>query len=146
MYRFAVGRSLGDRTFSTTSPDADAVDDIALFRFVSKTTGFVGSGWTGCTVNNIELAVFPAAHPEKETENIGLFVLIKLWFHLAIVLKKGAYQRLNGKIYLQDICMLPSLTMFWCCLLFGTQKLYSNLMICDCSLTRALITLPRESH
>ena len=81
MYRFAVGRSLGDRTFSTTSPDADAVDDIALFSFVSETTSLVGSGWTSCTVNDIELAVFPAAHSEKETENIGLFVLIKLYFN-----------------------------------------------------------------
>jgi len=87
-YRFAVRRSLGDRTFSTTSPDADAVDDIALFGFVSKTTGFVGSGWTGCAVNNIELAVFPAAHSEEETENVGLFVFVKLCGPLAIMSMK----------------------------------------------------------
>ena len=68
------------------SPDADAVDDIPLLGFVSETTGLVGSGWTGCTVNNVELAVFPATHPEKETEDIGLFVLVELCCQLAMAL------------------------------------------------------------
>jgi hypothetical protein len=88
MYRFAVSGSFGNGTFSTTSPDADAVDDVALFCFVSKTTGLVGSGWTGCAVNDVELTVFPATHTEKETENVGLFVLIKLCYPLAITLTR----------------------------------------------------------
>ena len=92
MYRFAVSGSLGNGTFSTTSPDPDAVDDVALLCFVSKTTGLVGSGWTGCPVNDVELTIFPATHTEKETENIGLFVLIKLCYPLAII---KALKRIN---------------------------------------------------
>ena len=77
-YGFAISRTLWNWTFSTPSPDTDAVDDIPLFGLVSETAGLVGSGGTGCTVNDVELAVFPAADSEEETEDIGLFVLVEL--------------------------------------------------------------------
>jgi hypothetical protein len=49
-----------------------------LLGFVSETTGLVGSRWTGGTVNDVQLSVFPATNSEKETKNIGLFVLVQL--------------------------------------------------------------------
>jgi hypothetical protein len=78
-YRFAISSSLGNGTFSTSTPDTNAVDNKPLFCFVAETTGLVGTGGTSCTVNDIELTVFPATNSEKKTEHIGLFVLVELY-------------------------------------------------------------------
>jgi hypothetical protein len=75
---FSVGCTFGDGTFSASSTDTNAVDDIALFGLVAKTTGLVGARGTGGAVDYVELAVFPAADAEKESEDIGLFVLVEL--------------------------------------------------------------------
>jgi hypothetical protein len=78
MYRLAISSSLWNRTFSSTSSDSDAVNDITLFCLVAETTGFIWTRRMGCTVNYIELTVFPASNTKKETKNVGLFVLVKL--------------------------------------------------------------------
>ena len=79
MYRFAKCSTFGNRTFSTPSPNADTVDDIALFRFVAEATGFVGAGGTSRTMDYVELTILPAAHSEKKSKNIRLFVLVELY-------------------------------------------------------------------
>ena len=75
-YRFAISDTLGNWTFSTASSNADTVNDEALFGFVAETTCFVGTGRTSCTVNDVELSVFPASYAEEETKDIRLLVLI----------------------------------------------------------------------
>ena len=76
--RLAVRRSLGHRAFTTTTANTHTVDHIALLGFVAEATGFVGTGRSRRTVDDVELAVFPAAHAEEEAENIRLFVLVEL--------------------------------------------------------------------
>ena len=74
---FAISSPLWDRAFSASSADSDAVDHVALFCFVAKTTGFVGTGWACCTVDNIKLTIFPASNTEEETKDVRLFVLVQ---------------------------------------------------------------------
>jgi hypothetical protein len=76
--RFPVRYALRHGTFTTPSAHTDAVDDIALFGFVAQATGFVGTGGTSRAVDYVELAVFPAADAQEETENVRLFVLVEL--------------------------------------------------------------------
>jgi hypothetical protein len=77
-YRLAESSSLGDRTFSSSSSDSNTINDEALLRFVAETTSFIGSGRTGCSVNDVELTVFPATNAEEKTKDIGLFVFVEL--------------------------------------------------------------------
>jgi hypothetical protein len=72
------GFDLGDGTFAATATDTDAVDDIALLGLVAQATSLVRARGSGSAVDDVELAVFPAAHAEEEAEDIGLFVLIEL--------------------------------------------------------------------
>jgi len=44
-----------------TTPDAYAVDDVALLRLVPQTTSLVGARRARGAVDNIQLAVLPAA-------------------------------------------------------------------------------------
>lgn len=76
--RLAIRCSLGHRAFTTTTANTDTVDHIALFGLVAEATGFVRTGRARRTVDDVELAVFPATDAEKEAENIGLFVLVEL--------------------------------------------------------------------
>jgi hypothetical protein len=55
--------TLGHRFFAVTPPDTDTVDNVALLRFVAKTTGLVRTGRTGRAMDNIQLPVFPTPIP-----------------------------------------------------------------------------------
>jgi hypothetical protein len=52
--------TLGDWLFAVTPSDTDTVDEVALLSLVAETTGLVGARWTGSTMDNVQLAVFPA--------------------------------------------------------------------------------------
>lgn len=54
-------RTLGDLLFPVTPPDANTVDNVSLLGLVTQPAGLVGARGTRCTVNDIELAVLPAA-------------------------------------------------------------------------------------
>ena len=93
---FTVGSTLGDGLFPVTAANTNTVDDISLLSLVAKTASLVGTRRAGGTVDNIELAVFPASdtnyldrikqskmqkyipHPEKETKHIRLLLLVEL--------------------------------------------------------------------
>jgi len=75
---FAISGTLGHRFFAVTPPDTDTVDNVALLRFVAKTTGLVRTGRTGRAMDNIQLPVFPTPNTEEEAEDIRLFLLVKL--------------------------------------------------------------------
>lgn len=74
----AVGCTLRDRLLAVTTANTNAVDDIALLGFVAEAARLVGTRWAGCTVDHIQLAVFPAAHTQEEAENIRLLLLVEL--------------------------------------------------------------------
>ena len=57
----AVGRTLGDVFLAVAPADTDAVDDIALLGLVAKAASLVGARGAGCAVDNVQLAVLPAA-------------------------------------------------------------------------------------
>ena len=93
---FTVGSTLGDGLFPVTAANTNTVDDISLLSLVAKTASLVGTRGAGGTVDNVELAVFPASdtnnldriklskmqeyipHPEKETKHIRLLLLVEL--------------------------------------------------------------------
>lgn len=68
---FAVGSTLGDLLFAVTPADTDTVDDIALLGLVAETTSPVGARGTGSTVDNIQLAVLPAAMIFQDVQFFG---------------------------------------------------------------------------
>jgi hypothetical protein len=72
------GRDLGNGAFAASATDTDAIDDIALLCLVAQATGLVRAGWSRRAVDDIELAVFPAAHAEEEAQHIRLLVLVEL--------------------------------------------------------------------
>jgi len=74
----AVGSTLGHRLFAVTAPDTDTVYDVALLGFIAETTSFVRARRAGCTVDDVQLAIFPATDAEEEAEDIRLFLLVQL--------------------------------------------------------------------
>ena len=79
---------------AVAAANAHAVDNVALLGLVSEATGFVRPRWARRAVNNVELAVFPAAeaikhfaaqvalqnspHAEEEAQYIRLLFLVEL--------------------------------------------------------------------
>jgi len=59
--------TLWNGLFAVTPADTDAVDEIALLGLVAQTASLVGARRTGCTVNDIELAIFPASAVTKKS-------------------------------------------------------------------------------
>ena len=53
--------TLRDRLLAVASANTDAVDDIALLGFVSKTAGLVRARGSGGAVNDVQLTIFPAS-------------------------------------------------------------------------------------
>jgi len=57
----AVGGTLGGGTLPVSSADTDTVDNVSLLGLVSETAGLVRAGRAGGAVDDIQLAVLPAA-------------------------------------------------------------------------------------
>ena len=74
MDRLAIGRTLRNRAFAATTVHTSPIYDITLLDLVSQPAHFMGPGGAGGPVECRELAVVPAAHPEKETHDIRLLL------------------------------------------------------------------------
>ena len=74
MDRLAIGRTLRDRAFAATTAHTNLIYNIALLGLVSQPACFIGPGGAGGPVERRELAILPAAHPEKEAHHIGLLL------------------------------------------------------------------------
>lgn len=70
--------SLGDLFLSATSPDSDSVDDVTLLGSVTESPGLLNSGWSGASVDDWELSVFPSSESEDEVHHVGLLLSPKL--------------------------------------------------------------------
>ena len=73
----AVNDTLGDGSLSTTTTNADAVDDVTLLGLVAQSSSLVGAGGVASTVDGGELSVFPASQSQQKSESIRLFLLPK---------------------------------------------------------------------
>ena len=69
----AVSGTLGDLLFAVTPAYTDTVDDIALLGLVAETTSPVGARRAGCTVDNIQLTVLPAAMIVSSVQFLEMF-------------------------------------------------------------------------
>jgi hypothetical protein len=67
--------SLSYGTLSSSTSDADSVDNVTLSSLVSELSGLIGSGRSLALVDDGELSVFPSSDSEDETEEIGLLSL-----------------------------------------------------------------------
>jgi len=76
---FAVCCTLWDWLLATTSADSNAVDDIALLSFVAQATSLVRARRSSSAMDDIELTELPASDSEKESQDVGLLLLVKLF-------------------------------------------------------------------
>jgi len=74
----AVGSTLRDVLLAVTPPHANTVDDIALLGLVAQAASFVGTRRARSAVNDVQLAVLPAADAEEEAKDIRLLLLVEL--------------------------------------------------------------------
>ena len=52
--------TLRDMFLAVTPADTDTVNNVSLLGLVAKTAGLVGARWARGTVDDVQLAVFPA--------------------------------------------------------------------------------------
>ena len=58
--------TLSDGLLSASSSDSDSVDDVTLLGLVAESSGLIGSGRSGASVDGGELSVFPGSKTEDE--------------------------------------------------------------------------------
>lgn len=74
MDRLAIGCTLRNWAFAATAAHTNPIYDVTLLGLVSQPARFIGPGGAGGPVQRRELAVLPAAHPEKKPHDIGLLL------------------------------------------------------------------------
>lgn len=65
-------------SLSVTSLDTHSVDNETLLGLVSQLSGSLWSGWSGSSVNDILLSVFPASDTRQESHDIRLLLSVQL--------------------------------------------------------------------
>lgn len=55
-----------------TTANTNAIDDIALLGLVAKTAGLVRTRWSGGTVYNVQLAIFPASNISSQDQILSI--------------------------------------------------------------------------
>jgi len=71
--------TLSDGLLSATSSDSNSVDDVALLGLVAESSGLIGSGGSGASVDGGELSVFPGSETKNEVQDVGLLLFPKLF-------------------------------------------------------------------
>ena len=69
-----VDDTLANCSLSTTSSNADSVDDVALLLLETNSSGLVESGRLGGLVDGSELSVLPASNSHDESHGVGLLL------------------------------------------------------------------------
>lgn len=73
----AVGATLVNWTFASTTTNTDAVDEESLLCTISETTCFVGTRWTWRSMESGELTILPASDAEQISHDIALLLAIE---------------------------------------------------------------------
>ena len=71
--------SLSYGTLTSSTSDADSVDNVTLRSLVSELSGLIGSGGSLALVDDGELSEFPSSDSEDETEEIRLLLFPHLF-------------------------------------------------------------------
>ena len=71
--------TLTDVSLTTSSSDADSVDDESLLGLVTESAGLIWSRWLACSVNHRELTVFPGSNSKNESNEFRLLLSPKLF-------------------------------------------------------------------
>lgn len=74
-----VSSTLWNRSLSVTSSNSDTVDNETLLGLVTQTSSLVWTGWSGSTVNNVLLTVFPNSDSEQESVDVRLFLSLQFF-------------------------------------------------------------------
>lgn len=74
MDRFAISRPLRNWAFAATAAHTNPVYDITLLGLVSQSARFIRPGGARSPVERRELAILPAADPQKKTHHIRLLL------------------------------------------------------------------------
>ena len=74
--RLSANLSLSDLALATTTANPHSVNDETLLGLVSETASLVWARWTRGAVNDVKLAVFPAADAKDEAEDVTLLFLV----------------------------------------------------------------------
>ena len=73
-----ISSTLRSMLLAVSTAHADTVDHVALLGLVTQTAGLVGARRTRGAVDNVQLAVLPAAHTQEEAEDVALLLLVEL--------------------------------------------------------------------
>lgn len=60
-----VGSTLWNWALSTTTTDTDTIDNIALLGLVTQTASLVGTRWTRCAVDDVQLSELYFTHSQQ---------------------------------------------------------------------------------
>lgn len=87
-----VSSTLWNRSLSVTTSNSDTVDDETLLGLVTHSSSLVWSRWSGGSVDNVLLSVFPDSDSLQESQNIRLLLSLKLFqilvgTHCSVVVK-----------------------------------------------------------
>jgi hypothetical protein len=74
----AEGTTLGDGTFTATTTHSNAINDEALLALVPETTGLVGTGRPGDTMDLGQLTVLPATDTKQVAHDIARLLPVQL--------------------------------------------------------------------
>jgi hypothetical protein len=72
--RLAISCTLRNWAFATTTVDTNPANDIVLLSLVPQSSSFIRPGGAGSPVQHRELAVLPAADPQKRAHHVGLLL------------------------------------------------------------------------
>jgi hypothetical protein len=75
---FTVGSTLGCGLLPVSPPNSNPVDKVTLLGLVTQSPSLVGSGRSGCSVDNGELSVFPTSYSRDELEDVTLLLCVEL--------------------------------------------------------------------
>ena len=70
---FSINDTFSNWSFSSSSSYSDSVNNIPLFLFESKSSSLIKSRWSGDSVNDWELSIFPSSNSHHKPDNIRLF-------------------------------------------------------------------------
>lgn len=71
--------TLGDLTLSATTANTHAIDDVTLLSLVTESSSLIWTGWSGCTVDDVQLSILPTTDSQQESQHIALLLLVQFF-------------------------------------------------------------------
>lgn len=74
-----VSGTLWNRSLSATSSDSDTEDGETLLGLVTQSSSLVWSRWSGDSVDDVLLSVFPTSDSQQESRDVGLLLSLQFF-------------------------------------------------------------------